>query len=170
MEGTELFKQDATFYAEKIKSKEISVKEIVQMALTTINALNPHLNAVVSVQAETALAQADHYDSYLTTLNDEERGQLPPFYGVPILLKDLGQNQAGQPSSSGAKLFRQQIADVTDNFTKSIEAAGFKFVEERMYQNLVLRMLVTLKRLDRLIHHWILPEIRGGQVEEQLRL
>lgn len=125
MEENYLFKHDATFYAEQIIKQEESVHSLVQNALTAIEQWNPRLNAVTQVQAETALAQAEQYDTYLSRLSDAEVQQLPPFYGVPILLKDLGQNQAKQPSASGSKLFKEHQAKITDHFVKRIEAAGF---------------------------------------------
>lgn len=120
-----MFKHDATFYAEQIRNQTESVKSLVKMALTTMKQLNSSLNAVTSVQTQTALAQAEQYDYHLDTLNEIEKSQLPPFYGVPILLKDLGQNQAGEPSSSGSILLKSQVAGTTDHFVKRIERAGF---------------------------------------------
>lgn len=120
-----MFKYDATFYAEQIIKQQISVKSLVQEALSAIEKFNPILNAVINTQVETALALAEQYDTYLSRLSEAEVQQLPPFYGVPILLKDLGQTQANQPNTSGSKLFKEQRAKTTDHFVKRIEDAGF---------------------------------------------
>ena len=120
-----LFEKDATFYAEKIRKREISVSEVVEAALDNIERLNPKLNAVVHVQADEARAKATAFDYELIYLSAEECDKLPPFYGVPILLKDLGQSEAGQPDSSGAKLMNGLVAQESDNFVKKVLSSGF---------------------------------------------
>ena len=120
-----LFEKDATFYAEKIRKREISVSEVVEAALDNIERLNPKLNAVVHVQAYEARAKATAFDYELIYLSAEECDKLPPFYGVPILLKDLGQSEAGQPDSSGAKLMNGLVAQESDNFVKKVLSSGF---------------------------------------------
>src|SRR5699024_5544212 len=120
-----LFKHDATYYANQVKKGDISVTELVQASLENIKNLNPKLNAVTSVQESYALNLANEMDEHLVTLSDEEKEALPPFYGVPILLKDLGQNQKGMVSTSGSKLFSENVALENDHFTESIINAGF---------------------------------------------
>lgn len=120
-----LFTHDATFYANKIKKLEYSVSELVEAALTNIEILNPKLNAVTHIQATEARSIAAHYDEQLIGLEFEEIEKFPPFYGVPILLKDLGQSEAGQPDSSGAHLMKDFIAKETNNFVQKILDAGF---------------------------------------------
>ena len=48
-----------------------------------------------------------------------------PFAGVPIFLKDLGQEQAGEPSTAGSRLFTSYHATETDNYVKKFEELGF---------------------------------------------
>lgn len=120
-----LFEQDATFYAQKIRKHEMTASELVEAALENIERLNSKLNAVVHIQAEEARAKAAEYDQGLIGLSSEECENLPPFYGVPILLKDLGQSEAGQPDSSGAKLMDGHVAQDTDYFVKRVLSGGF---------------------------------------------
>lgn len=123
-----LFDKDATHYAKQIKHKETSVIDLVERALKNIEEVNPKLNAVVHVQKQEALMYAQALDKKLTSLRDDEIKQLPTFYGVPILLKDLGQEEAGQASISGAKLSADYVAKTTSNFTKKVLEAGFVIV------------------------------------------
>lgn len=48
-----------------------------------------------------------------------------PFSGVLIFLKDLGQEQAGEPSTAGSRLFTSYYAKETDNYVKKLEELGF---------------------------------------------
>ncbi len=119
-EGNFLFTEDATFYAEQVAKGNLSAVELVQAALDNIKRLNPKLNAITHIQEKDALKIAKEYD--------EKRGSmkvLPPFYGVPILLKDLGQKQQGQPSKCGSKLFLEYKAKGTSNFVQRLIDAGF---------------------------------------------
>lgn len=120
-----LFEKDATYYAAQVKNKEVTVTELVGRALNNIEAVNPALNAVVYVQNEDALNAAQEFDAKLEGLLTKEIESLPPFYGVPILLKDLGQDEAGQPSTSGAKLMAGYVPTVTNNFVKQVLSGGF---------------------------------------------
>ncbi|MGT2743458.1 amidase [Streptococcus plurextorum] len=106
--------KDASQQALAVKEKMVSAKELVLESIERIESLNPKINAVVSTQFEEALAKAE-------SLKNSEA----PFAGVPLLLKDLGQNQAGQLSTAGSKLFKDYRAHHTDNFTRTMEALGF---------------------------------------------
>lgn len=116
-----LFTEDATFYAEGIRAGRFTITELIQATIDNIEQLNGKLNAVVNKQYDQALEIAKKYEQEL----DNGRTELPPFFGVPILLKDLGQNQKGQVTTSGSKLLGDYVASQTDHFTQSIEAAGF---------------------------------------------
>ena len=109
--------KDATAMSQAIREKRISSRELVEDAIQTIEKLNPLYNAVVSKQYETALAEADNLDRH----GDEDK----PFLGVPLLLKDLGQNESGQPSTSGSRLFKASIASQTDYFVQALKNMGF---------------------------------------------
>lgn len=87
----ELFEQDALYYAEQVRTGMVSITSLVQRALSNIEALNPILNAVSIIQTKSALALAEQYDQEIAKLSHAEREALPAFFGVPILLKDLGQ-------------------------------------------------------------------------------
>lgn len=120
-----LFTENATFYAEKVKGKEMTATELVEAALLNIEQLNPLLNAVTHVQAKDALLKAAEFDQEIQRSTAAEIEQFPPFYGVPILLKDLGQSEGGQPETSGSKLLADHVAIQTDNFVQAILDAGF---------------------------------------------
>ena len=75
--------QSAVAMAAAIRKKEISAREIVRASLERIEEVNPRLNAVVQMDAEQALEEADAADQALT------RGDaVGPLHGVPFTLKD----------------------------------------------------------------------------------
>lgn len=105
---------DATDLAQKIASGDTTPLQAVEECIKRIKFFNKPLNAVVSLQEEKAIQEAKTRD--FTGL---------PFGGVPLLLKDLGQNQAGVVSSGGSKLFTKSTSASSDYFVRALEAAGF---------------------------------------------
>ncbi|MEI4328402.1 amidase [Streptococcus suis] len=106
--------KDATAMAQAVNQKQVSAKELVQESIDRIEKLNPALNAVVSKQYEAALKEAEKED-YLGK----------PFAGVPFLLKDLGQNEAGQLSTAGSRLFQNYRAGHTVKLVQAFKDLGF---------------------------------------------
>lgn len=106
--------KDASSMAAAVNAKQVSAKELVEDAIDKIERLNPQLNAVVSKQYDKALAEASRKDHL---------GK--PFAGVPFLLKDLGQNEAGEVSTAGSRLFARHCARETDCYVKALKDLGF---------------------------------------------
>lgn len=107
-------KQDGLFYAEQVRNKQVTPKELVEQAFATIEKENPRVNAVIQLRKEKALAEAETRD--FSNL---------PFGGVPILLKGIGQPLAGEPNTSGAALLKDAVADRTGHYTQALIDAGF---------------------------------------------
>lgn len=73
----------ATALAQAIRDKKVSSQEVVEAYVQRIEAVNPQLNAVVQLAADTACEQARAADEALV------RGAIKgPLHGVPITLKD----------------------------------------------------------------------------------
>ncbi len=74
----------ATTLAQHIRAKDVSSEEIVNAYLQRIEAVNPQLNAVVQLTADTACTQAREADAALA--RDSTTG---PLHGVPFTVKDV---------------------------------------------------------------------------------
>lgn len=105
---------DATAMAEAVRNKTVSPRELVEATIREAERTNPKINAIVNQRYEKALVEAETRD-----FSDK------PFAGVPIFLKDLGQEQAGEPSTAGSRLFTSYHAKETDNYVKKLEELGF---------------------------------------------
>jgi amidase len=73
----------AVSLAKAIRTKEVSSREIVGACLKRIEQVNPKLNAVVQMDAESARSQARQADEALA--QGHIRG---PLHGVPMTIKD----------------------------------------------------------------------------------
>ena len=105
---------DATAMAEAVRNKTVSPRELVEATIREAEMTNPKINAIVSQRYEKALVEAETKE-----FSDK------PFAGVPIFLKDLGQDQAGEPSTAGSRLFTDFRPKETDNYVKKLEDLGF---------------------------------------------
>src|ERR1700680_1471531 len=80
---------DATAQADLVRRGEVSPRDLVEAAITRIEALNPKLDAVIRTRFDRA--------------REEAAGVLPDgqFRGVPLLFKDLGCFVAGEATAFG---------------------------------------------------------------------
>jgi amidase len=106
--------------AQLIKNGEISPLELVEVYLERIENLNPKLGSYFTVTAEEALADAKAKTEQLV----ENKENLPPFFGVPISIKDLT-SVAGVRCTFGSPVLMNQIASYDDGVVSKIKAAGF---------------------------------------------
>jgi Asp-tRNA(Asn)/Glu-tRNA(Gln) amidotransferase A subunit family amidase len=105
-------KYDGLGLADLVRRKEIKPDELLEAAITRIDATNPKLNAVVTKM----------YDEAKNTI---EMG-LPegPFKGVPFLLKDLGAAYAGVRLTMGCKLFANYVPNYDNELVRRYKKAG----------------------------------------------
>ncbi len=114
----ELIFASATEQAKAIREKQISSEELVRACLERIGEVNPKLNAVVQLSAESALEQAREADRALA--HGEIRG---PLHGVPFTLKDAIETEG--VISTGGTLGRASYVPREDaTVVKRLRAAG----------------------------------------------
>ncbi|MHB8578028.1 MAG: amidase [Dehalococcoidia bacterium] len=114
----ELWRLGATELAAMARAREVSVREIVQAHLDRIAAVNPRVNAVTVVLAESALAAADAADQAFAA-----GGPVGPLYGVPMTVKE-NIDLAGSATSHGVARFAEAAPRVDAPFVAKLRAAG----------------------------------------------
>jgi Asp-tRNA(Asn)/Glu-tRNA(Gln) amidotransferase A subunit family amidase len=109
---SEYLKYDGLGLADLVRRKEVKPEELLEAAISRIDAMNPKINAVVTKM----------YDEARKTISQG----LPdgPFKGVPFLLKDLGGTYAGIRHTSGSKLFAEYVPDFDNELVKRYKKAG----------------------------------------------
>ena len=110
---------DATAQAELVRSGQASPVELVDAAITRIEAVDPALNAVVMRRFDQARAEAAALPS--------EPAAGAPFHGVPFLTKDLHCTTAGEPDTEGSRYLKEAgyRAPVTSSLAVRFARAGF---------------------------------------------
>ena len=108
----------AAALAKAIRNREISSKEAVALFLNRIEKVNPSLNAVVQLSAESAYEQALKADNALA------RGDLfGPLHGVPMTIKDSFDTE-GLISTGGTKGRRDFVPSRDATVVRRLRAAG----------------------------------------------
>jgi amidase len=119
MDSLDLAFLSALEQARLIRSQEISPLELTQLYLDRIQRLDSQLGSFYTVTAEQALADAQAKTEQLAIAED-----VPPFWGVPISIKDLTA-VAGVRCTYGNKAMLNHVSSYDDGVVARIKAAGF---------------------------------------------
>ncbi|MCC3404176.1 MAG: amidase [Microcoleus sp. PH2017_10_PVI_O_A] len=111
--------------AKSIRDREISPLEITNVYLERIDRLNHQLGSYFTVTADRAIELATAQTEHLAGLNKSQ--ELPPFFGVPIAIKDLTP-VAGVPCTYGVQALHSNISPYNESVVWRIEAAGFNIL------------------------------------------
>ena len=114
----ELNWRSATELARLIRSKAVSPVELLRSCLAAIDRLNPKINAICTLAAESATAAAQRAER--AVMAGDEVGAL---HGVPIGIKDLTPT-AGIRTTFGSTLFADHVPSDDAAVVKRIKQAG----------------------------------------------
>jgi amidase len=116
--GDELCNLTAVELASRIRRKDVSAREVLAAHLARIERVNPKVNAIVTLVAERATADAAAADER------QARGAaLGPLHGLPVAHKDLVPTK-GIRTTFGSPAFRDNIPDHDALIVTRIRAAG----------------------------------------------
>jgi amidase len=101
-----------------IRLKELSVREVVAAFLDRIEAVNPLVNAIVSLRDRAdILREADAAESRRAD------GGAGPLFGLPVAIKDLA-STTGLRTTFGSPIFADFVPQEDDFFVERIRGAG----------------------------------------------
>jgi amidase len=115
---SELWRKSAIELAAMIRHREVSSREVVQAHLDRIEAVNPHLNAIVRLLPDEALAAADAADRAVSA-----ESALGPLHGVPCTVKE-NIDLAGTPTTQAIPFLAEAVAPVDAPQVERLRAAG----------------------------------------------
>src|SRR5207247_9005376 len=92
--------------ADRIRRRDVSVTEVVQAHLAQIERVNPKVNAIVTLTAERALADARAKDAALA----RDPTTVGPLFGLPVAHKDLVPTR-GIRTTFGSPIYRDRVPD-----------------------------------------------------------
>lgn len=111
MTHDEYLSHDATGLAELVRRGEVSALELLELALSRAEALDPSINAIVHSMEDDAR-------------RDASRDPSGPFCGVPFLAKDLVSDYADHPTSAGSRYLADRIVARDSELAARVRASG----------------------------------------------
>jgi aspartyl-tRNA(Asn)/glutamyl-tRNA(Gln) amidotransferase subunit A len=118
MSNTDLHYLSVAEAAAEIAAKRLSPVELTQAYLDRIAAINPTINAYITVTADSALAQAKQAEAEI--IRGEYKG---PFHGMPIALKDLFDTK-GIRTTGGSKVMADHVPSEDGVVVSRLAEAG----------------------------------------------
>ena len=100
------------------RARRVSPLEVMQAVLARIDAVNPDVNAIVTLVREDALR-----DARRATATLRRGARLPPLFGVPVGIKDVTVTK-GIRTTHGSKLFESHVPDEDALVVERLRAAG----------------------------------------------
>ena len=110
----DILTRSATDAADMLRRKVISSRELTELLLARIDAVDPAINAVVELRRDAALREADGAD---------RAGGDGPLHGVPMTIKDSF-NVVGLHTTWGNPAFKDYVADWDATVVQRLKQAG----------------------------------------------
>jgi amidase len=101
------------------RARKASPLEVMQAVLARIDAVNPAVNAYVTVARESALTAARR----ATRALGRKSTVLPPLHGVPVSIKDLTSTK-GIRTTWGSLIYQDHVPNEDDLVVQRLKAAG----------------------------------------------
>lgn len=141
---------DATGLAALIRNGDTCAGELLDMAISRAEAVNPAINAIITPLYDHARDQID--------------AGLPdgPFTGVPFLLKDLLCSLAGTPLSNGSNALKGQISPRDSELARRFKQAGLVMFGKTNTPELGLMGVTEPKAWGATRNPWNLNHTPGG--------
>jgi amidase len=114
----ELCDLSAVELAARIRRKDVSVRDVLSAHLSRIERVNPKVNAIVTLVADRAMADAARADDLAAT-----GGSLGPLHGLPVAHKDLV-DTAGIRTTRGSRFYRDTVPARDALIVTRMRAAG----------------------------------------------
>src|SRR5262245_37127391 len=116
--GSELWYSSAVDLGARLRKKEISARDVMAAHLARIEQVNPRVNAIVTLVAERAMADAARADEAIV-----KRGPIGVLHGLPVAHKDLA-DTAGIRTTRGSRFYQDRVPDRDAPIVARIKSAG----------------------------------------------
>jgi aspartyl-tRNA(Asn)/glutamyl-tRNA(Gln) amidotransferase subunit A len=149
--GNNLLYERLTSLAAKIRSGEVTPRELVDLLLKRIEETEEHVKAYVTVNAEQARKAANTAEKEVR--EGKYRGLL---HGIPISVKDLIDTK-GVKTTYGSSIFRDNIPDKDAAVVKRLKEAGAVILGKTNTPEFAIHAITPPTR-----NPWSLDRIPGG--------
>ena len=149
--------EHVTDLADRVTRRELSARELTEVALARIEATNGELNAFVALDAEGARAQADEIDRRVAAGDD-----VGPLAGIPIGVKDT-EDAIGFRTTQGSALFADRPPATADSvLVDRLRQAGCVIVGKTNTPEFAWKADTDNEVFGRTANPWSLERSAGG--------
>ena len=150
---TDLNLSDAS---ELVRRRKVSPVELTEACLARIEQLNPTLNALITITAESARAEARNAEAEI------QRGKWRgPLHGIPIALKDLF-DTAGVRTTAASALFKDRIPKDDAEVVRRLKSAGAVLLGKTNMHEFAFGGTSVVTHFGAVHNPWDLDRIAGG--------
>jgi len=142
--------------SQALRAKQISPLELTQICLQRIAAINPRVNAFITLTAESALAEARTATEEIAQGN--YRGTL---HGIPLAIKDLF-DVRGVATTAGSPLLKDNIAQDDAFVVRQLREAGAIFLGKLNLHEWALGVTGVNPHFGPACNPWNTAYITGG--------
>ena len=139
-----------------LDSRQVSSLELTELYLKRIEALNPKLNAYLTVTADEALESARAADRTIA-----QGGPTVPLLGIPVSIKDLEATK-GIRSTMGSLIFRDTIPDINSVVAERVRGSGAVLLGKTNTPEFGLQGITENRLGEACRNPWNTERISGG--------
>jgi len=138
-----------------LKQKDISSQELTRGVLDRIDAVDEKVGAYITVDSETAMAQAETADKAIS------EGRITPLTGIPIALKDLICTK-GLRTTCGSKILENFIPPYDASVVKKLKKDGVVIIGKLNMDEFAMGSSTEHSGFKLTHNPWDLTRIPGG--------
>jgi aspartyl-tRNA(Asn)/glutamyl-tRNA(Gln) amidotransferase subunit A len=139
-----------------IRNKTVTSTELVQALLKRIDAINPKVNAYVTVMAKEALAQAKVLDA------EQKQGKFRgPLHGIPIALKD-NIDTGGTRTTAASPMLKDHIPEEDAAIVARLKKSGAVILGKLNLHEFAIGCTGDISYFGPARNPWAIDHITGG--------
>tara|TARA_B100000965_G_scaffold229087_1_gene191827 strand:- start:3339 stop:4799 length:1461 start_codon:yes stop_codon:yes gene_type:complete len=141
---------------QKLKSGEVSSKEIVQEKILRINQLDPTLNSFLTVNAEQALKKAEYIDNQIASGD-----HLPPLAGIPLAVKD-NLCTKGLKTTCASRILDNFVPPYESTCTERLLNSGAVIIGKTNMDEFAMGSSTETSAFGPTLNPWNITKVPGG--------
>ncbi len=141
--------------AELYRTGKTTASEAVDQLLKRIDALNPALNAFITVDKQYAFVQAEQADKLM------KKGNAPPLCGIPIAVKDIFATK-GMRTTCASKMLEHFMPPYDATVIKKLKSAGAIIIGKTNMDEFAMGSSTETSYFGPAHNPWSLDTVPGG--------